>query len=155
MSTVDWLARKQALHAHCLALITERLDTVQASLQGIEEARNNETKSSAGDKHETGRAMMQIQEEQLNQQLRRIADERSQLQRIDPAVVCERGQPGALLRTGQGIYFLAVGLGRVTLNEEVYFCVSPQAPIGQLLLDKRAGDALTFNGRRQRIEAIA
>ena len=50
---------KQKVHLACVKLVQEQLDTIQSSLDQLMEAKTNETKSSAGDKYETGMAMIQ------------------------------------------------------------------------------------------------
>ena len=41
--------------------LTEKLDSLQKMIHELSESSNNETKSSVGDKHETAKAMMQLE----------------------------------------------------------------------------------------------
>ena len=54
---------KEALHASCVGFVEDRLETIQKTIQDIQMSLTSETKSSAGDKHETGRAMLQLERE--------------------------------------------------------------------------------------------
>ena len=49
--------------------VNQRADTVHQIIRSNQNALNSETKSSAGDKHETGRAMLQLEMEKASQQL--------------------------------------------------------------------------------------
>ena len=61
---------KQQLYKHCQEFVNQKLDTIQKTILSNKEALNSETKSSAGDKHETGRAMLQLEMEKAGQQLK-------------------------------------------------------------------------------------
>jgi len=50
----------------CLAEIEKRIHTAKSAMESAEESARNETKSSAGDKFETGRAMMHLEKEKNN-----------------------------------------------------------------------------------------
>ncbi len=56
--------------------------------------------------------------------------------------------------TDKGSYFVAIGIGKVTLEGKRYFCVSPDSPIGRLLIGKRGGDEVVFNGNQFIIKEI-
>lgn len=51
---------KIRLHQKCLDFIEAKIAGVQEILASIADAKSKETKSSAGDKFETGRAMLQL-----------------------------------------------------------------------------------------------
>jgi hypothetical protein len=118
-------------------------------MEEAQESANAEEKSSAGDKYETGRAMSQNQRD-LN--ARQMLEARAALQLLDqndrsgPFV---KAFPGALLRTQERYYFLGPGLGKLPLTSgpEV-ISLSVGAPLGQLLLGKKEGDVVEFQGRR-------
>ena len=63
---------KLELYNKCLAFTQDRLNTINKTIQELQESLTSETKSSAGDKHETGRAMLQLEREKAGQQLAEI-----------------------------------------------------------------------------------
>lgn len=136
---------KLQLLAHCRAETDARILGIADALASIETARNGETKSSAGDKFETGRAMMQIEEAKLNHQLSEAIKVREVLDQIKPGTGSGRIASGSLVATNRGNYFLAVGLGKVKLAGRTFFCTSLESPIGQLLHGREVGDAFEFN----------
>ena len=81
--------KARLLHA-CQENIEQRIASIQQVLNSIEESRNNETRSSAGDKYETGRAMMQIEEEKNRHQLFQAYQVMQELSKIDPLRVSKR-----------------------------------------------------------------
>jgi hypothetical protein len=60
---------KKELYNQCFSFIENRLLTVKKTMAEIQESLLSETKSSAGDKHETGRAMLQLEREKAGNQL--------------------------------------------------------------------------------------
>ena len=58
------------------------MDTVEQIISSNQKALQSETKSSAGDKHETGRAMLQLEIEKASQQFKAIRDMRTVLANI-------------------------------------------------------------------------
>ncbi len=150
----DKQAIKRALFAACRQRIDERIQRIEARLQVVEESRNAETKSSVGDKYETGRAMMQMEEEKSKAQLFEANAVKQALSQIDPDKSCEKAEPGSLVSTNNGTYYLAIGLGKLPLEGVTYYCVSMNSPIGQALRGKVVGEEFSFQQRRIRVEAI-
>lgn len=138
-------ALKQQLIDHCRAEIDARVTSLADALTAITTARDSETKSSAGDKFETGRAMMQLEEAKLNRQLAEVLSVRMTLDQLRANASPDRIAAGSLVATNRGNYFLGVGLGKIKLAGRVFFCTSLESPVGQLLLGKQSGDTFTFN----------
>ncbi len=105
----------------------------------------SETKSSVGDKHETGRAMLQLEMEKASQQLSSINLMKSVLNKISTDIVADVIYLGSLIVTDKATYYLAISAGKITIDSYDYFAVSTNSPIGQQLLGKRVGDRIPFN----------
>ncbi|WP_116127299.1 3-oxoacyl-ACP synthase [Lewinella sp. IMCC34183] len=145
---------KQQLHQACVADVDRRIATVRDILAGIAASRESETKSSVGDKYETGRAMLQGEEARAHAQLQQAVESRQELDGIGPERTSGRATKGSLVITDRGSYYLAVGLGKVHLDGQLYYCVSVSSPIGQVLLNRGVGETAEFNGKRLTIVAV-
>ena len=145
---------KELIYEHCITHVEERLKRVQHTIARLQESLTSETKSTAGDKHETGRAMVQLEREKAGIQLAEIQKLQQLLAKIslnsNTAVV----HLGSLVRTTKAIYFIAISIGEVKITDEVVFAIAPNTPIGKLLLGKKQGDSITFNDTTQRILEI-
>lgn len=122
--------------------------------QRINDLRNdleNEGKSTAGDKHETGRAMIQLEMEQQGLQLKKFEQQLMPLQNL-PLNNSEKVILGSLVDTNVGEFFIAVSIGNVEVNERKIMVISPQSPIGEMLMNRKAGDK--FNFREKEIEVL-
>ena len=146
---------KQRLFRACAEDVEKRINSIQKVLNSIEDSRNNETKSSAGDKYETGRAMMQIEEEKSKNQLFQIIKTKQELNKIDPGRKTVKVESGSLVETNKGNYFISIGIGKIQLDDELYYCLSKGSPMGVKLMGKEKGDEIDFNGSRIRIENVS
>ncbi len=145
---------KEKIHIACLNLIQQKIDELRSALDSAQEAGNNETKSSAGDKHETGRAMMQLEQEKLSKQLNEVLDQRSDLEKIDLNVRSETIRKGSLVKTNKGYFYMSVGLGKINIGTELVYAVSPQSPFGLKLGDLKVNDKILMNSLTYLIESI-
>ncbi len=145
---------KDTLHAHCMDNVHQRLARIKDEIVNIQASANNETKSSAGDKFETGRAIAQLEVEGSMHQLRDAEKSLAILKNIEAAKVDNIVLPGSLVTTSQGIYYIAISLGLVTHEGKSYFIVSPDSPIGKLLLGKQTGNTVFWKEKEYTIQSI-
>ena len=145
---------KQLLFDKCSDYVETRFSTIQSSIEEIQESLTSETKSSAGDKHETGRAMLQLEREKAGQQLAEIENVKNALAKINIEKTSETVILGSLVYTSQFNYFIAISAGLITVDYEIFYAISPQTLIGQLLLGKRTGDSFIFREQVIVIEYI-
>ena len=129
---------------------TLTVDIIESNRKALEQ----ESKSTAGDKHETGRAMLHLEMEKASQQLQVVERMKEVLQRIQPSSVSRQIKLGSLVRTNKGTYYLSISAGQLEANGQYYYAVSTQSPIGKLLLGKNAGEEILFNGNTLRIEKV-
>lgn len=142
---------KDQLLQYCFNNIQEKIALIESNLASIIESRNNETKSSVGDKYETGRAMMQIEEGKNKTQLGQLNAQKNDLSIIGKLENSEVIGLGSLILSNKGIYFISIGLGKVKMDDGIYFCISNDSPISNHLKGKRVGDEIIFNGNQIKI----
>ncbi len=150
----DKIQLKQQLYQACATSLEDQIQAIQVHLDSITEARNNETKSSAGDKYETSRAMMQIEEDNSRKQMAEVLKVKGQLLMVKTDTIHTHAQLGSLVETNKGIYFLSVGVGRILLGGKTYFAISLASPIGKKLLNKKNGESIVFNTNKINILKI-
>lgn len=150
------MSLKNSLYAACLSHLTLRLDAARAGMAAAQESSNSETKSSAGDKYETGREMAQQERDRHAQQLHEAQKLLADLQKLNPELPCDTVRLGAAAATSLGLFYVSVGAGRLrTAEGQEFVAVSPAAPLLATLAGKRAGDEVLFNGKKVRVEAVS
>lgn len=144
-------ALKSAVFTHCESFLRQKANDYLVQDQSLLEALDSEGKSSAGDKHETGRAMIQLEREKLAQQRERNDQDLKTLGSLKNRATIAQIAPGALVHTSLASYFLAVPADAFYHQQKNIYCISPQSPIGQLLLGKKPGDSFSFKGNEIKV----
>ena len=138
--------KKQAWLKIMDAGVRDALNRLQADMVALQESRQADTKSSAGDKHETARAMVDQELQQLNQQREKAQRNQSELQQLTDAP-CEVAARGAAVETERIIYFISISFGKLpVVGAKPVYALSPVSPAAQAMLGKRAGEVFEING---------
>ena len=146
---------KMALHEKCNQLVDEMIARGQWRIDQVQEAANEESKSSMGDKYETTRSMMQREKEQAEAQLDENLKLKEALYRIHVNALMDTVAPGAAVRTNMGNFFLAAAVGKFTVEGENWFGISAISPLGQKLKGLGKGDTFELNKRKFVIQELA
>lgn len=145
---------KEQLFLQCKDYVANRLKTVQEIIADNQNALASETKSSAGDKHETGRAMLQLEMEKAGQQLAGITQMQELLSKIEVFKKSNIVHLGSVVFTSKDNYFLAISAGKLTVFNNDFYAISMASPIGKLLLGKKESSEVVFNGEIIKIQEI-
>lgn len=145
---------KEELLKKCHQFVNNRLQNIEETISSNQTALQSETKSSAGDKHETGRAMLQLEMEKAGQQIANIQQMKETLAKIDVLKKSTNAHLGSLIKTNTGNYFLSVSVGQFKVDNELYFAVSVSSPIGKLLLGKSVNEQVMFNSKNIKLLSI-
>lgn len=151
----DLFDLKRKVHAHCIAVLAERIRNAEAGVEEAREAGRSDTKSSAGDKHETGRAMAQLEMEKQQAALGHLLGLARTLQGIDPDRRRQHIERGALLQMEQGLFYVAAALGKVHVDATDVMVISPESPLLAALIPMNIGEVREFKGTRYRLIGIA
>ncbi|MDW3194150.1 MAG: 3-oxoacyl-ACP synthase [Cytophagales bacterium] len=151
---MEGLALKKALLDHCKEVVDEKFHNLIALDKAAQSSANNETKSSAGDKYETGRAMMHLEKERLASQMNEVAKLKKPLEMINPDKESPSVELGSIVHTEDRNYFISVSLGEITVADQIFFCISPVTPIGTLMQGKQTGETFQFAGEAVIIQQV-
>ncbi len=143
---------KQEILNSIKAKITDKIQYFE-NLIAETRASNNDTKSSMGDKYETGREMLQQEINNLQRQLNEALNQQAVLQKItsDP---CEKVQNGALVKTNKGVFYISVSMGEIVFEGHKIMTVSAESPLVKMMQGKKAGDSFTINTIDQQVENV-
>ena len=145
---------KVEIHETILKLLTNSIVHATKDYELAKESRDSDTKSSAGDKFETGREMMQREMDKISASIDQSKNQLNFLSKINLNRPYSTVDLGCLIITDQGIYYISIGLGKVEINAEIIYAISLDSPIGQLFKGKRVGDILEFRGKTFKINQL-
>ncbi len=145
---------KRALFDRCLQQVNDRITWLNQELEALKRSAESDTKSSMGDKYETGREMINLEKGKIAEQLADSLKMKQVLDGLDLNRRFNKCELGSLIRTKTTSYFLAISIGKVSVGKEDFFVISPISPIGQELLGKQVGESITFAGKSIEIMSI-
>lgn len=145
---------KQKIYGQYLLIIDDRIALLQKNLADLKESGANETKSTAGDKHETALAMLQIEQANTRAQLQEATSQKNALDKINPSVSAKQVVNGSLIKTNKGYLFMSIALGKIEVDGITVIALSPQSPLGQKLMGLKINDSTALNNKDYVIERI-
>lgn len=147
---MELLKLKKEIHANCIQILNEKIDSIKKQIFELNQSFADEGKNSAGDKHETARAMAQLEVEKLHQQLHLFETQIGIIKKLNPDSSSNTIQNGSLIKTDKGNFYIAVPLGKV----ENVMVISAGAPLGKELIGKKVEEVVIFNKTKYKIEII-
>ncbi|RUA10708.1 MAG: 3-oxoacyl-ACP synthase, partial [Flavobacteriia bacterium] len=129
---------KKALFKACTDEVALKTETISKIMQSNKKALESETKSSAGDKHEIGRAVLQLEMEKASQQITAVKKMLETLKRISVNNIQNTVASGSVVRTSGFDFYISVSLGEIVVDRSKYYAISARSPIGNLLMGKKA-----------------
>jgi transcription elongation GreA/GreB family factor len=145
---------KQLIQTHYHQLASTKINLLQQTLADLKESGANETKSTAGDKHETALAMLQIEQANKRTQLQEALEQKNILEKIANVTNTTKIVHGSLVKTNKGYFYMSVALGKALVNEVPVIAISPQSPLGAKLVGLCVHDAVEINGNEYLVEKI-
>lgn len=145
---------KPAIYTGFEASIRQRIRLLQNSLAELKEAGAQETKSTAGDKHETALAMLQLEQEKKRNQLREAEQQLADLRKIDPAKTGVVVARGSVVITDRANFFICGALGKQFFADKIIMAISPISPLGKLLMGCISGDQVHVNSVTYRVLSV-
>ena len=145
---------KRAICSRLKSILEKRAGETELAMQALKESRESETKSSAGDKYETAREMIQVELDKYEVQLSNTRHLIHELSTIDLEKAYDKVETGSLVFTDQGNYFIAVGIGKMDVGTESVFVISVASPLGKALNGMVPGDTVSFQGKKWKINKI-
>ena len=145
---------KSQLYELCLTFIQNRIENIEYSLQQARQASNDDTKSSAGDKYETTREMMQQEMDRNNKLLYEAGQQKIALQQVEKTEGTTRIKNGSLVITSEGSFYISISAGELSVDGDKVFAISQASPIGRMLIGKEKGESFKFNGKDYLIKTV-
>lgn len=145
---------KEALFNHCKASLKKRMNVLEHQKKSLQSDLTLETKSSAGDKYETGRAMIQLEREKLGNQIKEIELKYQKLNSVKEHKISISVRLGSVVFTDNANYYISIATDFCEIDSKLYYCISTQSPIGKLLIGKKTNDCIQYNGVKSEILEI-
>jgi len=107
-------------------LLDEKINESKTLIEEARESRDSDSKSSAGDKYETGRAMIQMEIDKGEALLTKTLNMKAELDQVkfnhENSVVGF----GSLVKTNHETYMVAVSMGMIQVDDQTIYAISLQ-----------------------------
>ena len=135
--------KKQVVFEWLCSALSDRERALQSAWDALMESNQQEGKSSSGDKHETGRAMVHLELEQLNKQRQEWQRQKEEVWKAAPQhqEKWTEVRMGSLVTTNKGLYYMVTGWGKAEIDGVEVMIMGAQSPAGRALMGKQVGDA--------------
>ncbi len=144
---------KQELLQVCNNQVTKRINDYKSEIEIIKESiSSNEGSKSEEDDGGNGKLFNDLEKnvEHLNDAYKTQENLKLVKTNIEsPSVIL-----GSIVKTNTTNFYIAISIGKITVNNEDYFAISLSSPIGQLLKNKTVGETIEFNQNKYTIKAI-
>ncbi|MHA8093855.1 hypothetical protein ACMH5Q_03060 [Aquirufa lenticrescens] len=141
---------KSQIQANLRSILENTLEEARRDYLLAKESRDSDTKSSAGDKFETGREMMQREMDKLSALVDNTLNSIAKLDRLADLPASVIISEGSLVETDQETYFISIGYGKL----DTIYAISIESPLGVELKGKRVGDRIEMRGRNITVKSI-
>lgn len=138
---------KQDLLQACLDYANKRVTSYKNELITIRESIESNDKG-GGEDDDSGNSQLLSDLEKNSQHLSEANKMLNGLQDISPKTVSEKVMLGSVVKTTTNNFFISVSAGKVDISDGSYFAISQHSPIGTLLMGKKVGDSIEFNGNK-------
>lgn len=148
------MINKKDVYTLFLNKLNERINLFQSNMDDLSQSIMNETKSTAGDKHETALAILQREQSHIANHLQQALAQKKLLMQL---ALQQQGAwitRGSLVKTNRGHFYISVAMPKVVVETITVLGISSESPLGMLLIGKKAGEQITVNGQVHFIEAI-
>ena len=135
---------KEQLLQACYSYVNKRIASYKDELETIKESiESNDKSNDEGDDSGNGKLYNDLE---LNAQY--LSDATKMLDTIkliNSKTVNTHVALGSLVRTTSNNYYISISVGKIEIDNEIYFGISLLSPIGQLLKNKTVGESIIFN----------
>jgi CRISPR/Cas system endoribonuclease Cas6 (RAMP superfamily) len=134
--------------------LNEKIDYFQQAIDELSESVLNETKSTAGDKHETALSILQSEQSRLAVHLYDAHDQKSFYCQIILEEMYNIIKVGSLVKTSKGWFYISVALPKIVIEEKSIIAISSKSPLGEKLFGKKRNEQIEINGIVHIVEEI-
>jgi transcription elongation GreA/GreB family factor len=149
----DKLAFKRRLYQECLKLQRNSVQRVRDVMKEAQESALADDENSE-ELFDSYREQMQHTREMYASQLQTAQNELDVLERVPANDLSQVIESGAVVRTDNQNFFVAISLAKIELDGKTYFPISTSSPIFQAMVGLKQGATFQFRDRKFNIKEV-
>ena len=145
---------KQKICSYYAHNIQDKIDVFKDMISALTEDAKNDSKGSAGDKHETALSMMHLEQEKLNYKILENVAAKKAFDQIDFGKISDKVILGSLVKANKTFFLMSVALPKVTIDDCVIYGLSAESPLAKALVGQKIGHSFKINSSEYVIQDI-
>ena len=143
---------KEKLLSRCIEIKEQSEANILAAMDDAQESANEY--GAPKDRYDSFRAQLMRKRDMLAQQLASVEEELRYLRQIKPWNTTNKVEAGALVALNTQTLYIVAGIGKIEIDNDTYYVVSPVVPLVLAMKDMKSGDLFTFRGTTIKIIEI-
>jgi len=143
---------KEKVLIACKAMQLESIQNLKGVIDEAQKAANDY--GLPKDRYDSFRTQLLRKRDMFTQQLAKANEQLDLLNRIDLKKECSQVEFGAIVITDKQKLFISIGLGKVEMDDQLFYAISPFVPIFKAMIGKRKGEEFQFNSNKFIIQDI-
>ena len=146
------LVLKKKIYERCLSILQDNAETARQTMNQIQEDANEAEQEH--DVFDGSRSELLRERDIYAEQLQKAVDEIQILKKVSFDRLEDEVEFGAVVLTNRHNMFIALGLGKVQVDDQTYFVISKDVPIYKAMEGMKPGDRFTFNNMEFEINDV-
>lgn len=138
------LELKRKIILLCKGILQDRANNAKIAMNEMQQSANEY--GIPRDKYDSFKAQALHKKDMFAKQYQRALDDLVLLEKINTEKISEVIEFGSIVITNKQKMIIATSLGKVQLDNDTYFAISPQVPIFKEIHGLKKGDKFIFNG---------
>ena len=147
------MTTKQLLLQFCNARVDKRINDYKEEINLIKESIESNDKGNSED-DDSGNGKLLNDLEKNMEHLNDAQKTKAHLQLIKTNIVFNDVVLGSIVKTNQRSFYISTSIGEINLDNETFFAISLNSPIGLLLKNKTVNEQFEFNQTKYVITEI-
>jgi len=143
---------KRRLIEKCKSIQLENINNLKMVIEDAQISANEY--GMPKDRYDSFRAQQMRKRDMFSQQLLKASEQFDTLNMINPEMEMNSVKFGALVITDKQKLFISISLGKIDLDGEDYYAISPLVPFFQAMENKKQGESFNFRGTESHIKKI-
>lgn len=145
---------KEIIHKKINQELSYRIKKMEYAIEIQNENLKTASESTAGDKHNTTRALMHLEEEKIKHQINQLLQLKLLMNKINPREKKTKVTIGSLLKTNNGYIYIAIPFGNVEISNLQLMVISIVSPLGKTLRNKKINESFLFKNNKWTIKEV-
>jgi hypothetical protein len=147
------MTTKQRLWQVCNERVDKRINDYKEEINLIKDSiASNDKGNSEGDDSGSGKLLNDLEKNMAH--LNDAKNTKDYLSNIKTNVESRDVVLGSIVKTNMMNFYISTSIGKIDIDDEVYYAISVNSPIGQLLKNKTVNERFEFNQNKYIITEI-